>query len=213
MADQEEKERLIIGARDRFFASGFSKVTVDEISSDLGMSKKTVYKFFPSKDDLLKGVIDFMLARVGRQIDEVIASNKPFEQKLAQILAIAGQVTKRISPAFMDDVRRNLPGVWRHIEEFRRVHIFEKVKTLMQQAKAEGVLRQEVNVELFFLVFFHAVQGILNPNSLLQLPVSPDEAIRSIFRILFLGAMESTAEDRYHAVEEILNQQSSQRSL
>lgn len=213
MSDSEEKQRLVLNARDQFFSKGFTKVTVDEIATDLGMSKKTVYKFFPSKDDLLRGVIEFMTARIGRQIDEVIASNKPFEQKLAEILAIAGQVTKRISPAFMDDVRRNLPGVWRHIEEFRRVHIFEKVKLLMQQAKEEGVLRQEVNVELFYLVFFHSVQGILNPTALLQLPVSPDEAFRSIFRIVFLGAMASNAEARYHAVEEVLNLHSSQRSL
>lgn len=213
MAEVEERDRVILNARDQFFSKGFTKVTVDEIAGDLGMSKKTIYKFFPSKDDLLRGVIDFMTARIGRQIDAVIASNKPFEQKLAEILAIAGQVTKRISPAFMDDVRRNLPGVWQHIEEFRRVRIFEKVKVLMRQAKEEGVLRQEVNVDLFYLMFFHAVQGILNPTTLVQAPFSADEAFRGIFRILFLGAMASNAEERYHAVEEILNQHTTQRSL
>ena len=213
MADVEERDRVILNARDQFFSKGFTKVTVDEIAGALGMSKKTIYKFFPSKDDLLRGVIDFMTARIGRQIDDVIASNKPFEQKLAEILAIAGQVTKRISPSFMDDVRRNLPGVWQHIEEFRRVRIFEKVKVLMRQAKEEGVLRQEVNVDLFYLVFFHAVQGILNPQVLVQAPFSADEAFRGIFRILFLGAMASNAEERYHAVEEILNQHTTQRSL
>jgi AcrR family transcriptional regulator len=213
MVDADERERLIVNARDQFFSKGFTKVTVDEIATALGMSKKTVYKFFPSKDDLLRGVIDFMTRRIGRQIDDVIMSNKTFEQKLAEILAIAGQVTNRISPSFMDDIRRNLPGMWKHIEEFRRIHIFEKVKRLMQQAKDEGVLRQDVNIELFYLVFFHSVQGILNPTALLQLPVAPDEAFRSIFRILFLGAMASNAEERYHAVEEILNQHSTQRSL
>lgn len=83
----------------------------------------------------------------------------------------------------------------------------------MQQAKEEGVLRQDVNIDLFYLVFFHAVQGILNPTALLQLPVVPDEAFRGIFRILFLGAMASHAEQRYHAVEDVLNHHSTQRSI
>lgn len=213
MADQEEKERLILGARDKFFSSGFSRITVDEIAGELRMSKKTVYKFFPSKDDLLKGVISYMTGRIGRQLDAVIASDKPFEQKLAEVLAIAGQVTKRISPAFIDDIRRNMPEVWRHIEEFRRVHILSKVKLLMQQAKNEGVLRQEVDVELFYLMFFHSVQGIVNPEMLSQSSFSADEAFRGIFRVLFLGAMESNAEGRYQAVEEILKLHSSQRPL
>lgn len=213
MSDQEEKERLILGARDKFFSGGFSKITVDEIATDLGMSKKTVYKFFPSKDELLKGVVEFMTARVRRQIDAVIASNNPFEQKLAEILAIAGQVTKRINPAFLEDVRRNLPGVWAHIEEFRRVQIFAKVKILMQQAKDEGVLRQEIDVDMFYEVFFHAMQGIVNPETLSRSSFSADEAFRGIFRILFLGAMAPNTEERYQAVEEILKLHSSQRPL
>ncbi len=213
MADQEEKERLILGARDKFFSGGFSKITVDEIATDLGMSKKTVYKFFPSKDDLIRGVIEFMTSKIRRQIDEIVASSDPFEQKLAAILATAGQVSNRISPAFIDDVRRNLPGVWKHIEEFRRVHILEKVKRIMQQAKDEGVLRPDVNVDIFYLVFFHAVQGIVNPTAISQLPLSVDDAFRSIFRILFLGAMASNAEGRYQAVDEILKLHSSQRSI
>ncbi len=213
MPDQEEKERLIIGARDKFFSSGFSKVTVEEIAGDLGMSKKTVYKFFPSKEDLLRGVVRFMIGRVERQMDQVVESQKPFEQKIAEVLAVAGQVTKRISPAFIDDVRRNMPELWREIETFRREKIFSKVKRLMQQAKEEGVLRQEVNVDLFYLVFVHAAQGILNPTVLSQQSFSADEAFRGIFRILFLGAMSSQAEGRYHAVDEILALHSQQRSL
>ena len=37
---------------------GFSKVTLDEIATELGMSKKTLYKYFEDKEDLLRAGIE-----------------------------------------------------------------------------------------------------------------------------------------------------------
>ena len=45
----EDKLKIINYAQDRFFKEGFYKITMDEISKELGMSKSTLYKYFPSK--------------------------------------------------------------------------------------------------------------------------------------------------------------------
>ena len=46
----EEKNKIIERTEDKFFRDGFYKTTMDEIATDLSMSKKTIYKFFPSKE-------------------------------------------------------------------------------------------------------------------------------------------------------------------
>src|SRR3989338_1135170 len=204
MGETEEKELIITAARDRFFEHGFSKVAVDEIASDLGMSKKTVYKFFPTKEDILKGIVALMTGFVERKIESIVASDKPFEDKLAEVLAAIGGIVRRISPVMLDDMRRNTPAVWRQLEAFRSEQIFPKIRRLMQQAKEEGVLRPDVNVDLFFLMFLSVARGIVNPQTLSEHSFSADEAFSGIFRILFLGAMSPASEQRYRAVENIL---------
>ena len=56
--EEETKERIVQRARDEFFAHGFSKVTMDELCDELGISKKTMYEHFNSKDELLDAVTE-----------------------------------------------------------------------------------------------------------------------------------------------------------
>jgi AcrR family transcriptional regulator len=53
-----EKEKIILRvAEDSFLHYGFKKTGVDAIANRLGISKKTIYKFFPTKVDLLNAVV------------------------------------------------------------------------------------------------------------------------------------------------------------
>ena len=52
-AVEDVRERIISVSSERFIEEGFSSVPVEEIAAALGMSKKTFYKHFASKDDLL----------------------------------------------------------------------------------------------------------------------------------------------------------------
>ena len=47
------REKIIELISEKFFREGFSRTTMDEIATDLHMSKKTIYKFFSSKEELL----------------------------------------------------------------------------------------------------------------------------------------------------------------
>ena len=209
----EEKLRLVNAAREKFLESGFSKVTVDEIAADLGMSKKTVYKFFPRKEDLLKSVLRSLLLYVENRVTKIVESDAPFEEKLASILALVGGMIRRMRPQFLVDMKRSTPRLWEELETFRRERLFPKVNMIFVQAKKEGVLKPDVDEQLFFLMFLHAMQGIINPQTLIDLPLSADEAFRGVFRILFLGALSQSSEDQYHKVEDILAQTSTSRSL
>src|SRR5574342_617402 len=95
--EQEPKERIINHAEERFLSSGFNKVTLDELSSELGISKKTMYKFFPSKDDLLKTIIRAMERRVERNVINIVESEKPIVQKLAEFMLFIGKIAGRLS--------------------------------------------------------------------------------------------------------------------
>ena len=50
----KEKEKIANYSKDVFFKSGFYKITMDEIAQGLRMSKKTIYKYFPSKKILFE---------------------------------------------------------------------------------------------------------------------------------------------------------------
>src|SRR5687767_13934717 len=47
--DHPAVQRLVTVARSHFFAHGIRSVTMDDLADELGMSKKTLYAWFPSK--------------------------------------------------------------------------------------------------------------------------------------------------------------------
>jgi AcrR family transcriptional regulator len=190
---KEEKDKIIEAARDKFFEHGIYKITLDEVASDLRMSKKTVYKFFPSKEVLLKAIVKFTMGKIEREVTAITTSNRPFVEKMSALLIFIGTMTRRFSKQFQVDLIRFAPGLWREMEAFRREQIFPKVLGLFQQAKQEGLFRADLDVNLFYLVFISVVQGVMTPAVLAEQSFSAEQAFRGVFRLLLEGALTDEA--------------------
>ncbi|MBL7128958.1 MAG: helix-turn-helix transcriptional regulator, partial [Ignavibacteria bacterium] len=49
----DDRDKILNFARQKFHREGFYKISMDEIAKELHVSKKTIYKYFPSKEKLL----------------------------------------------------------------------------------------------------------------------------------------------------------------
>jgi len=202
MSENVDETRIIEAASERFMDTGFNKVTMDEIASDVGMSKKTVYKFFPSKEALLKVVVSIHTRNIEREVHEIVQSEKALDEKLITLLV--GKIVRKMSRPFMADVQRFAPSLWKEIETFRRERILSQLQQIFKQAKNEGSFREDVDPDLFFLVMMTTIQGIMNPQVLSQQPFSAEAAFRGIFKILYSGVLTDDARRRFELNNENL---------
>ncbi|HTY60198.1 MAG TPA: TetR/AcrR family transcriptional regulator [Bacteroidota bacterium] len=198
MTEPDEKERILEAAARQFMEHGISKVTLDEIASDLRMSKKTMYKYFPSKEDLLKNIIHARIKKNGKRFTDMMGSDKPFGEKLQEIFAFAGREFSAASRQFVLDLRRFAPDLWREADEYRRKTIISNVNRMIEQGKKEGMIREDLEAELFVLVFYSAVQYILTPEMLADHPFTTGQAFQGILRIIFEGALTQSARTTIH---------------
>ena len=107
MADELDiKDRILTRAEEMFLRFGYSKVTMDEIAANLGMSKKTLYKFFPSKEELVREIIYKMRCGVKDYIDDLLANDEmDFVEKINEfnwkpIVKIAGSSFRRFTQEY-----------------------------------------------------------------------------------------------------------------
>ncbi|HTX18976.1 MAG TPA: TetR/AcrR family transcriptional regulator [Bacteroidota bacterium] len=204
--ETEIRDRIIAYAREHFLHQGFSKVTLDEIAADLGMSKKTLYKYFENKEDLLRAGIEENLLQVSRAFDEITGSEGTFAEKLARVMMLIGKQMSRLSRNATIDMQKFTPDLWKQIESFRREQIFMKIGRMIAQGRDENIFRPNVNESLLSLMFINSVQGILNPEVLSQNSFSAEEAFRFIFQTLFEGVLTDAARKDFHVFDEpILN--------
>ena len=141
--DLDLRERVLEHARTEFLARGFSKVTLDEISSHLGISKKTLYKFYPSKEELLRASLHAAMRSAGWELERIISSEKPFVEKLATAMMTMGKYINRFGKEGLIDIQRFAPSIWKELEKFREEHILSRLVTMIVQARHENILRAE----------------------------------------------------------------------
>lgn len=195
--ETEPKERIMELARDRFFKAGFNKVTLDELSGELGISKKTMYKFFPSKEELVKTVLWMMLRKVEKDVRRITEEDRPFVHRLADLILYISRMVGRFSKSFQQDMKRFAPTIWSEVETFRREHIISKVVAMIKQAKQENVFRNDINDEVIVMMLTSCIQNIVTPEILAEHSFSPKEAMHTIFHIIFEGSLTEEARKEF----------------
>ncbi len=193
------RERIIEAGRDRFYAMGFSKVTMDELVGELGISKKTMYKYFSSKDDLIDAITEWQMIRAVGKVKEIVDSRIDFIEKMHNLWAFIGETYSRMSKQYHDDMRRFRPDLWQRIEEFRRKHLIENAAKLIQEGIKRGVFRKDVNKEVLVLLYVSAIQGVMHPEILVQHSFSAEEAFKTILRVIFDGILTDQVREEYRS--------------
>lgn len=199
--DTEIRHRIISFAQERFLNPGFSKVTLDEIASELGMSKKTLYKYFENKEDILRYGMQETMRAIAKEIDRIVVSDRPFAEKLAGTMMIIGKQVSKISRSAQSDMKKFAPELWKEIEVFRREQIFTKIAKMISQARDKNIFRPDVNEQVLVLMILNCVQGILNPEVLSQNSFSAEQAFRIIFKTIFEGALTDGARKDFHVFD------------
>lgn len=92
------RQEILHIAHDLFLNHGNTDaITMDDLASELRCSKKTVYKHFDSKDDLLYALCDYEIAKWNDAAEQIFFNNKSDEGRLN---AIIYKVDKSISCFF-----------------------------------------------------------------------------------------------------------------
>lgn len=180
------KEKIIELGAEKFFKEGFQKITMDEMAAELHMSKKTIYKFFPSKDDLVQAVVKYFMNYMKSKIVPVLSGDKNAIEKLEGLMNILATTSQRISTKMIDDMRRHFPVQWNEIDKFRTEMMFGNVTKVIDQGKKEGLFLN-YPTEIIMMVFVSAMRSVVSPEFIINNNFSMKEAVVSAFRIMIGG--------------------------
>jgi AcrR family transcriptional regulator len=194
--DQVTKEKILEIARQKFFQDGFVKTSIDEIAREYHISKKTIYKHFKSKDDLLTGVVKDFTGRVTNSIIEIMKSKKNSIEKLIDVLNLIQNSIRQFSLRYIDDIQKHKPKLWNYIEKFRKENLEKIVYQTIEEGKKEGLFN-DVNPDIVFRIFYGAVRNVISPDFLITSPISRDEAIDETFEILLNGVLTNEGKKLY----------------
>ena len=195
--DEGVRERILEAAEAGFHRHGLARVSMDDLAADLGMSKKTIYKYFPSRSALRASFVRRTMRRIESGVASVTDADGTPLEKVTGVLGVVGSQILRFNREMAADVARLEPALWKEVVRFRRGMLTRRILPLLRDAKEAGMMRPDLRPELFFLILLHAVEGIINPEALAEQSFSAGEAFAGIYHILFRGALTPEAAEEF----------------
>lgn len=151
---QDQRLHIIKTAGEMFFRLGIRSVSIDDICRELGMSKKTFYVYFASKDALIEQMLQANLDYMAGKMEELVVL-KDFRQ-LVKVFTKRQEAEKndvRRVPQLVYDLKKYYP---RQFADFQTKCFETQKKYIMQyleQGVAQGLVRANLNIELTAVLF------------------------------------------------------------
>jgi AcrR family transcriptional regulator len=184
------RQRIVAAARTMFFQRGFLRVTADEIAAELGISKATLYKAFPSKEEMLGAAVREVINEMAARVERLIGDDSPgFVEKMVALFTFLGTRLSQFGPLLLGDIQKSAPGIWKEIDEFRRDKIFRNFKVILEAGRREGFFREDVDLDILLQMFISLIQEFVNPAAILRSGRSPAATFESVIKVFFQGIL------------------------
>ena len=196
-----EKEKISNYSQEVFFKSGFYKITMDEIAQGLRISKKTIYKYFPSKNLLLENVINAFMNSTKKRLLKNIAAQVNSIMKIKALIEVFAELSLKLNQKLLYDLQTHIPELWESVEKFRGELIKKIWEDIINQGKEEGYIVDKPN-DIIITVILSSIRSIINPTFLLHHNYSMSEAFKITFDLLIQGLLTAEGLKVYNKIEQ-----------
>lgn len=156
----DDKLKQILGGCEILMLKyGLRNISMDDISRELGISKKTLYHYVANKTELIEIM---MMNHLDNDWQRIINTIQPGLNAIDIILNVSKMVcehTKEINPKVSFEMQKYYPEVFRKFTEVQRSHILQGITLNIEQGKKEGLFREDVSTDVAALLY---VQNVLN---------------------------------------------------
>lgn len=156
----ETKEQILLQSEQLFMRYGIRSVTMDDISRELGISKKTLYQHVENKSDLIEQIFTLRC-----QQDEEVMSRIRIEasnaiEELIQIgRYLIGQL-RQLSPTTRYDLQKYYGPLHRKLEKMHEEYIYAMIHSNLQKGQEEGLYRENLQSDIIAKLFMLTASSV-----------------------------------------------------
>lgn len=169
-----KREQISSAARRLFLADGFANTSMDAVTAEAGVSKQTLYTYFPTKIDLLAEVLYESIRELGIRPPQAPQTLESVEDLRRTLLSLATLFTRSLMQPDAIALMRLVLGEAFRVAELRAVvrnalpaQLLGMTTALLQQAAEQGLIHLadvDVSSRLFVgpIMTYVALDGFLS---------------------------------------------------
>lgn len=181
------RDKIAESAINQILKFGLRKFTIDDITAELGISKKTVYKHFNSKHQIIEDALDNYLATELNKQGQVMTSNSDFRQRFEDLTSPANR--EQVPTRLLAELQQFFPELWEKCEDVIRITRTQSIQMYADGIK-NGEIRSDIHPAIIDLVVKKAIDGVLDHRFLTQNELGLTQALEDIKSLVLYGILE-----------------------
>lgn len=178
---EEKKKEIIERTLDIFSKRGVRAITMGEICSVQRISKKTLYKYFNDKNDLVNVCMEYEIERNHDQVNSISQKGlNAIDESFEMSQHVIDQISE-INDSLFWELENYYPDAYNlflnHQNECVRVSIEENIKKGMH----EGLYRSDLNLDIVVSIYLTILYNLISAKMLNTKNYSFTEIYRELF--------------------------------
>jgi len=158
---EEKRLNIIKSVGKLYHRYGVKSVTMDDVASELGISKKTLYQCFKDKEALVREVIEYYMENPEFNLNKV-GSGNPIDRLFVLRNHLAG-IIKIYNNNLEFDLRKQYPGIFRKFSDFKRKKIFSDTIRNIEEGQKQGLFRSQIDADVIARLIVGRMLFTMNP--------------------------------------------------
>jgi AcrR family transcriptional regulator len=163
----EERVQILEKSQELFMRYGVKSISMDDICRELGISKKTLYRFVSDKAELIRLVIErhtrentCAVAQLGaaavNAIDEMLHINRHVKQQMGGL-----------NPALMFDLQKYYRQTWEVLRSHQMDFVSQTMRANIERGRWEGLYRTDFDADVIVRLYLAKVRIFIEDPSFL----------------------------------------------
>ncbi len=139
---------ILDGVIELFYEFGIKNLNMDDISRQLKISKKTLYQYVKSKEDLIEKLLYYDDMKWEKKISEIKLKNWNAIDILIQVSIVISEQIGKFDPKLKFEMKKYYKAIFHKFILKKQAQIFEQISNNILKGISEGLYRDNINVEL-----------------------------------------------------------------
>jgi AcrR family transcriptional regulator len=188
----ETSKRIADKAHALFIRYGIRSTSMDDIATELGISKKTIYQFYSNKDSLVEALVDKATYEHIFSCKILTANSDNAIIELYFLMLYIKELYNILNPVILYDLEKNHELAYEKFKNHKALFIHQTFKENMERGVKMGLYRGDFDIDIIARFFLESVTLISDPGIFSPVPSNKIKPIEEIFACLISGIVTTT---------------------
>ena len=160
----EIKDRILQHAQTLFMRNGIKSVSMDDIAADMAMSKKTLYKWFENKDQIVQAGMSKHLNGTQCECTNMMEAATSAIDELFRMMEWTKQQFSNVHPSIFYDLQKFHPGTWQLWLAHKNEFILAQIIQNLRRGITEGLFRADLDVDVMARLRLSQIELLFDSN-------------------------------------------------